>query len=113
MAAIWWMRRDLRLHDNPAMDDALQHGDVIPLFVLDSALLNGRYHREASWRQAFLFSGLQVLDASLRERGSRLIVRHGVPGQVVPARARQAGVGTRPCTTAPTRTVGIGPSLNT
>ncbi|MEI6666137.1 MAG: deoxyribodipyrimidine photo-lyase, partial [Chloroflexota bacterium] len=39
MTAIWWIRRDLRVDDNVALDTAteLGHGTVIPLFVLDPA----------------------------------------------------------------------------
>ena len=34
--AIWWIRRDLRLADNPALTAALAMADqVIPLFILD------------------------------------------------------------------------------
>ncbi|WP_255709228.1 deoxyribodipyrimidine photo-lyase [Spirosoma sp. KNUC1025] len=32
---IIWFRRDLRLNDNPALAQAAQAGNVLPLFVLD------------------------------------------------------------------------------
>jgi len=78
MTAIWWLRRDLRLDDNPALTATLEHGPVIPLFVLDPGLL-GRSPR----RDGFLFHGLRALDADLRARGSRLIVRAGDPLEVL------------------------------
>ena len=35
-AAIWWIRRDLRLSDNPALTAAVAAGGpVIPLFIRD------------------------------------------------------------------------------
>ncbi len=34
--------RDLRVHDNPALDAAVRRGQVVPVFVLDDALLSGR-----------------------------------------------------------------------
>ena len=38
--AIWWVRRDFRLADNPALRSAIDDGEaVLPLFVLDPALL--------------------------------------------------------------------------
>ncbi|MGQ9490080.1 MAG: cryptochrome/photolyase family protein [Anaerolineae bacterium] len=75
---IWWARRDLRLHDNDALKAALAHGDrVVPVFVLDPALLTAADVSEV--RVAFLFDGLRSLDADLRTRGSRLIVRRGQP----------------------------------
>ena len=40
---IWWVRRDFRLADNPALRAAIDDGDaVLPLFVLDPALLRER-----------------------------------------------------------------------
>ena len=41
MTAIWWIRRDVRLHDQPTLRAALQHGEVVPLFVLVFLLLGG------------------------------------------------------------------------
>ena len=80
------------MHDNPALHAALQHGgDVVPLFVLDPALLEGRQHGRAEHRKAFLFAGLGALDVLLRARGSRLVVRRGKPSEVVPAVAKEAG----------------------
>ena len=38
--AIWWVRRDFRLSDNPALRAAVDEGGpVLPLFVLDPVLL--------------------------------------------------------------------------
>jgi deoxyribodipyrimidine photo-lyase len=73
--SLWWVRRDLRLMDDPALESALSEGGVLPVFILDPALLR----REAPFRQAFLFDGLRRLDASLRQRGSRLVLRTGQP----------------------------------
>ncbi len=77
--AIWWIRRDLRLHDNPALQDALAHGRVVPVFIIDPALVDGRSHRAAHNRRSFLFGALAALDRELRARGARLIVRSGPP----------------------------------
>jgi len=79
--AIWWIRRDLRLNDNAVLHAALGRGDgLIPVFILDP-------HREqhpAAKRHAFLYAGLRQLDADLRARGSRLIVRRGDVSEVLP-----------------------------
>jgi deoxyribodipyrimidine photo-lyase len=78
MTVIWWIRRDLRLHDNEALAYALEQGTaVFPLFILDPALLNSTYVGQK--RLAFLYGGLRQLDADLRRRGSRLLVRRGQP----------------------------------
>jgi deoxyribodipyrimidine photo-lyase len=76
--AIWWLRRDLRLADNDALAAALAGGRrVVPLFILDPVLLDGPTSSPA--RTAFLLGGLRALDADLRARGSRLVVRRGRP----------------------------------
>ena len=42
--AIVWFRRDLRVHDHPALTAAARAADrVVPVFVLDDALLHGRF----------------------------------------------------------------------
>jgi deoxyribodipyrimidine photo-lyase len=80
--SIWWIRRDLRLTDNSALDAALKHSSrVIPLFILDDALLDSRYSSEK--RTAFLFDGLRALDRDLRVRASGLILRRGTPVSVL------------------------------
>ena len=84
---ILWFRRDLRLDDHPALREACRLGPVLPLFVLDPALL---HHPEtAVARVAFLLSCLRALDAELRLRGSRLQVERGDPAAVLPALARR------------------------
>ena len=76
--AIWWIRRDLRLTDNQALQTALEEAEqVVPAFILDERLLASAYVGEK--RLAFLLAGLNVLDASLRERGGYLVVRQGDP----------------------------------
>jgi len=81
MTAILWFRRDLRLTDNHALQTALEHAPVIPVFIFDSLLLS----RPAIGRQNFLFNSLRALDEDLRKRGSRLIVRRGEPLLVLSA----------------------------
>lgn len=82
---IHWFRRDLRLSDNTAFAAAARDskGDVVPVFVLDDALLRGKDVAPA--RIAFLLDSLRALDAELRARGSRLIVQRGNPTEVLPA----------------------------
>ncbi len=75
---LWWLRRDLRLADNDALAAALAGGRrVVPVFILDPLLLDGP--TSSPTRAAFLLGGLRTLDADLRARGSRLVVRRGRP----------------------------------
>ncbi|MBK9712900.1 MAG: deoxyribodipyrimidine photo-lyase [Kouleothrix sp.] len=88
---IHWFRRDLRLRDNPALLAALRAsaGRVVPVFVLDDAIL--RAPDTAAARVVFLLDSLRALDQALRDRGSRLIVRRGPPAQRLSELAEQAG----------------------
>ena len=84
---IWWIRRDLRLIDNPALQAASEScSRLLPVFILDPRLLTPT----APTRQAFLFNGLRALDADLRSRGSRLIVRSGDPLQALTQLAQES-----------------------
>jgi deoxyribodipyrimidine photo-lyase len=90
VAALWWARRDLRLTDNAALTAALSHADrVLPVFILDPLLLAAPDAGEK--RLAFLFGGLQALDADLRTRGSRLVVRRGNPPEELRALLAESG----------------------
>jgi deoxyribodipyrimidine photo-lyase len=84
-----WFRRDLRLADHPGVRAASDGGRAVFLFVVDPALLARRHHA-APVRLRFLRAGLEALDAELAERGSRLVIREGRPGEVVPAVAAEA-----------------------
>ncbi len=87
---IHWFRRDLRLHDNPALHAALEAGagHCIPVFILDEKLL--RSPNVGAARAAFLLSSLRALDHSLRERGSRLLLRRGDPAECLAELAAKA-----------------------
>jgi deoxyribodipyrimidine photo-lyase len=78
--------RDLRLHDHPALTAAVRTGgEVVPLFVLDPALLGRSPNRDR-----FLAGSLVDLDRSLQKRGARLILREGPPAQRVREVAKES-----------------------
>ncbi|MCM8748202.1 DNA photolyase family protein [Thermomicrobiaceae bacterium CFH 74404] len=88
--ALWWIRRDLRLHDNQALAEAMRLArTVIPVFVLDPALLSSA--SQSRRRTQFLFASLACLDRDLRSRGSKLIVRSGTPVEVLERLACEVG----------------------
>ncbi len=88
--AVVWFRRDLRLHDNPALTAALaSSGRVAPLFVVDPRLSRGRFTSPNRWW--YLMGSLRDLNEALEQRGSRLIVRLGDPIAEVPIFARSIG----------------------
>ncbi|MEW6728798.1 MAG: deoxyribodipyrimidine photo-lyase [Pseudomonadota bacterium] len=79
MTAIWWIRRDLRLADNPALAAALLHGPVIPLYI-HAPDEEGEAAPGAASRW-WLHHSLAALDGQLRALGSRLIVRRAASAQ--------------------------------
>ncbi|HVY33906.1 MAG TPA: deoxyribodipyrimidine photo-lyase [Caulobacteraceae bacterium] len=84
-----WFRQDLRLSDNPAVDAAATSGrPVIPLFILHDASDGRPWGAASLW---WLDKSLQALDADLRARGSRLILRRGDPAMIIPALAQDLG----------------------
>lgn len=86
---IVWLRRDLRLADQPAFLAAAQAGPVVPVYVLDDETPKHRKMGGASrW---WLHFSLASLDADLRNMGSRLILRRGKCEEVLPALAAECG----------------------
>lgn len=74
--SLWWIRPDLRLHDNSALFGALETSDrLLPLFLLDPTLLSSRYVEDK--RLAFPYANLAASVVALREIGGRLHVRSG------------------------------------
>ena len=74
--AIVLFTRDLRVHDNPALTTAAHEAErIVPLFVFDDAILGSPCARPN--RVAFLLDALRDLDASLTQRGARLVLRSG------------------------------------
>lgn len=73
---ILWFQQDLRLRDNAALLTALTSGRaIIPVYILDD-------ESEGHWRMGaasrwWLHHSLAALDASLRKRGSRLLLARG------------------------------------
>jgi deoxyribodipyrimidine photo-lyase len=88
MTAILWLRRDLRLHDHPALEAARAGArHLVPVFCFDDRLVHGR-HASGS-RTQFMLECLCDVDRSLRARGSRLVVRRGPPEVEIPKLAAE------------------------
>jgi deoxyribodipyrimidine photo-lyase len=89
--AVVWFRRDLRVHDHPALHAALAAADVvIPVFVVDEPLLAGRW--TSANRAWFMRESVAELAGALAERGAAMRILRGRPEDVLPAFARDAGV---------------------
>jgi deoxyribodipyrimidine photo-lyase len=88
--SVMWFRRDLRVHDHPALLAAAGHAACVCVFVFDPRLLaEGRF--PSAIRTQFMLGCLAELDGALRERGGRLVLRHGRPEEVIPALCSEVG----------------------
>jgi len=74
--AIAWFRRDLRLTDNPALEEARTTADVVIPVYIHAPEEDGPWHPGAASRW-WLHRSLSALSADLGKRGSALVVRRG------------------------------------
>lgn len=73
--AIVWLRRDLRLSDNPALKTAVEENEaVVPVYILESA--GARWGMGAASR-VWLHQSLLSLASDLEAAGARLVIREG------------------------------------
>ena len=78
---ILWLRQDLRLTDNPALEAACHSKRLVPVYIHDPAL-NDRWPPGAASKW-WLHHSLSALDRDLRHAGSRLILRTGPTAEVL------------------------------
>jgi len=84
---ILWLRRDLRLSDNPALIAACEDGGpVFPLFIHDDSVAS--LGAAPKWR---LGLSLAALARDLEARGSRLILRRGPAREVLASLVEETG----------------------
>ncbi|MGC9458029.1 MAG: DASH family cryptochrome [Halothiobacillaceae bacterium] len=85
---IHWFRNDLRVDDNPALNEAARDATaLLPLYLHDprqDETTPWGFARRRSHRQIALRRALDELDQELRARGSRLIELQGKPEAVLP-----------------------------
>ncbi len=88
-ATLVWFRRDLRLHDNPALRAAVERGrPILPVFVWSP-------EEEAPWEPGaatkwWLHHSLASLEKDLEQHGSRLIVLRGASREQLARLVREA-----------------------
>ncbi|MBW6535871.1 MAG: DNA photolyase family protein [Mariniphaga sp.] len=77
--SVFWFRRDLRLHDNHALYQALKSGrPVLPVFIFDTTILN-RLSSKTDARVSFIFTKIQKIKTELENFGSSLKIFHAKP----------------------------------
>ena len=88
-----WFRNDLRLHDHEALYRAAkQKAQIIPVYCFDPRQFGQTsfgFPKTGAVRAQFLLESVADLRHSLKQLGSNLIVRTGLPEEVLPAIAQQ------------------------
>ncbi len=76
--AVFWFRRDLRLHDNAGLLHALESGKkVLPLFIFDKEILDPLPEKDA--RVTFIYQQVERLHRKLQEHGSGMLAVYDKP----------------------------------
>ena len=77
---IFWFRRDLRLHDNTALNAALNYPNVKPIFVFDQCIIQKLKRNDP--RLSFIYSLLKDIDNKLKKYHSGVHVYIGKPKDI-------------------------------
>jgi deoxyribodipyrimidine photo-lyase len=81
--SLFIFRRDLRLHDNTGLLEALRlSGQVIPCFIFDPRQIEPHPYQSKPGLQ-FMLQSIDDLQQQLREVGGKLALYHALPEQVV------------------------------
>jgi len=80
---IFWFRRDLRLHDNAGLYQALSAGlPVLAVFIFDKNIL-GKLNAKDDARVTFIHSKLKEIQSSLEQKESSMYIVHDFPLQAI------------------------------
>lgn len=78
-----WFRRDYRLHDHTALNQALtQCEQVVVCFIFDTHILNPLENNDQ--RIPFIIQSLREVEGELNQYGSNLCIRYGPPEEKLP-----------------------------
>ena len=81
--ALFWFRRDLRLHDNHALYQALNSGlAVLPIFIFDSDILK-KLDNKADFRVSYIMSRIEAINKTLSSQNKSIYTLYGSPEVVI------------------------------
>ena len=90
--ALLWLRRDLRLSDNPALQAIIAAGHTpLPVYIHDEPDADWPLGAASAW---WLHHSLTALQTSLQAHGSDLLVLAGDPEVILPGLMEQTGADT-------------------
>ena len=79
--SIVWLRRDLRINDNMALNKAIQSGHKVAiLFIFDDDIID--HLEKDDPRISFIYKQLRLINASLNANNSSLICKKGKPLEI-------------------------------
>ena len=85
---IWWIRRVIRLQDNPVLQAAIDSGyPVLPVYIYDANLLSLK-----NARSAFLLQAVVGLELELKKYGGKLFTAVATPEEVFLALSENAEI---------------------
>lgn len=82
-SALFIFRRDLRVHDNTGLNEALRlSGQVLPCFIFDPRQIEPHPYQSKPALQ-FMLQSISDLQQQLQTAGAKLGLYHALPGQVI------------------------------
>lgn len=90
MANLFWFRRDLRIHDNAGLYEALKVGKTYCVFIFDTDILDSLKAQDR--RLPFLYEAVKNLKHSLQNLGVDLIIQYGQAKNIIPQLAHELKV---------------------
>ncbi|MFM6946824.1 MAG: cryptochrome/photolyase family protein [Flavobacteriales bacterium] len=89
--ALFWHRRDLRIHDNAGLYKALcNHSEVHVVFIFDTTIL--QHLPKNDQRVLFIYQQVEELQKAYQALGSDLTVLYGDPKKMIPELATELNV---------------------
>ena len=84
---LWWIRTDLRTHDNSALEEAAARGPVVAVFLISPA--QWKQHDDAACKVDFWLRNLRELRARLAALNIPLLVREATLWRDAPSVLQQ------------------------
>ena len=82
--SLFIFRRDLRLHDNTALNAALENSKkVIPCFIYDPRQVTSRNEYRSEHALQFMDESLQDLEKQLKAINAKLYFFYGLPHEII------------------------------
>nr|WP_235420883.1 deoxyribodipyrimidine photo-lyase [Jeotgalibacillus soli] len=91
MASLVWIRKDLRLHDHPALHYGIQAGEILPVYIHEENHHKWSIGSAQSW---FLHYALQSFQKRIEDIGGKLLIKIGDPAKILPKLLKDYSINT-------------------